>query len=343
MRSPALLVDRERAEAVRRRLSAGNWLRRDLVPLREGAQVAFPVQGLPERMPPGIEGTLGDREFASVAPGRVRDYREGLDLPAPLQAELPSSFDVIGDLVLIRLPDALLPYRERIGQALLQFVPGCRKVGLDLGVHGEARVRHLEPLAGEGSWATVHRENRLSFSVDVEHAYFSPRLAREHARVAEASRNGERLLDLFCGVGPFALTALRRHPGLRAVAVDLNPFAIELLRSNAQRLKVADRLEAREERAETFLRRPERFQRAVMNLPREGYMYVVSVARLVTPGGTLHHYEVLPREGVPARREALLRELHEGSGGPWTLEAPHVVHPYSPSSDLVAWTAVRGG
>ncbi len=342
MRAQALAVERSKGEQVRRALSAGGWLRGDLQPQREAEWVYFPIQGLPTPLPDLILGTLVDREFEPATPRKARDYRELVEVPGELRDLLPSSFDIVGDIVLIRLPDPLVPHGKAIGEALLSFVPGCRKVALDRGVEGVARVRSLETLAGSGGSSTVHRENGLSFRVDLEGAYFSPRLAREHQRVAELVGPQENLLDLFCGVGPFALTALRLHPEARAVAVDLNPAAIALLRENASHLGVSSRLEIVEEDAEVFLRENRTFSRVVMNLPREGYKYATSVAQHVMPAGTLHHYEVVRRADLPQRGRDLLQEVSEATASRWTLAAPHVVHPYSPSSDLVAWTLVRG-
>ncbi|MDE1821949.1 MAG: methyltransferase domain-containing protein [Euryarchaeota archaeon] len=338
MRAQALTVERAKGEQVRRALVAGGWLRGDLRPKRSAIEVVYPIVGLPADLPPGVEGILSEEDFEPSGEKGPRDYHSLVDLPEPLRQELPSSFDVVGDIVLIRLPDVLLPHRRSIGAALLSFVPGCRKVGLDRGVEGVARLRSLEEIAGEGSWATVHRENGISLAVDLEHAYFSPRLASEHARVASLVTPGERLLDLFCGVGPFCLTALRAQKSATALAVDLNPSAVALLRENARRLRVQYRLEVLEADAEDFLRRDERFSRVVMNLPREGYMYVAKVARHVMPAGTLHHYEVVPR----ARAAERLRELSTLVGPEWSVDTPRVVHAYNPTSDLLAWTLHRG-
>lgn len=342
MRSAALAVERSRGEEVRRALAAGGWLRGDLQPVREAATVIFPVQDLPWPLPAGIVGARVEGEFPPAPTRRARDYRELVQLPHELRELLPSSFDIVGDIVLVRLPDPMLRHRAAVGAALLAFVPGCRKVGLDRGVEGVTRLRSLEPLAGVGGWATVHRENGLSFQVDLERAYFSPRLAREHARIADQVRPDEQVLDLFCGVGPFALTALRRQPKSTAIAVDVNPAAIALLRENAGRLGVTDRLEVVEGDAAQFLRQDRHFSRVVMNLPREGYKYATSVAHHVMPAGTLHHYEVVRKSDLLERRTTLLDEVSSATSTAWTLAPAHVVHAYSPSSDLVAWTLVRG-
>jgi tRNA (guanine37-N1)-methyltransferase len=341
VRAPGVAVERGRAEEIRRRLAAGGWLRSELAPLREPGRVIFALKDGAPPLPPDLLGSRGEFDFVELGPHRPRDYREGLHLPSELQSLLPSSFDVIGDLVLIRLPLELRPHASEIGGALLRFVPGCRKVGMDAGVHGDTRIRTLVALAGTGDWSTRHRENGLSFEVDVERAYFSPRLAREHARVADEVQAGERVLDLFCGIGPFAITILSRVPTARAVAVDLNPDAIRLLRANAQRLHVAARLTVEELPAEEFLRRPDAFTTVVMNLPREGYKYASQVARHVMAGGALHTYEVVDRRGAEARAADLLQELQTGSGGRWEIAGAHVVHPYSPSSDLMAFAARR--
>ena len=56
----------------------------------------------------------------------------------------------------------------------------------------------------------------------------------------------------------------------------------------------------------------------------------------MSAAGTLHYYEVTDRPRAPAR-PAELREVLGGPGG-WQLAERHVVHPFSPDSDLVAYT-----
>ena len=336
MRTWVVLTPPQHAEEVRQVLHRRGLLRKGLRATRTEHEVAFPVSTLPE--PPLQHTRVEERELPSkTAP--PQSYRELLHLTPDLQALLPRAFDVIGDIVLVRLPPELVPHAAEVGAALLDFVPGARRVGGDLGVHGEARLRQLTPLAGTGPWRTLYRENGLEFVVDPEAAYFSPRLAREHARVASEVRPTETVWDLCCGIGPFALTIARREVAGRIVAVDSNPAAIALLRENAERLRVTSRIEVHNEPIEQFLTAAGSADRVVLNLPHEGIKYLPSVSAAVAPGGTVHYYEVTPRADHSMRGTALVSQL--GTGAEWTCIESRRVHPYSPQADLVAYSLRR--
>lgn len=336
MRNPALIVPREEAERTRRALLVAGLLRTDLRVRREGDRVALPIVGHDRPLP---SGESGEREFEPLAGGGAKDYRELVDLPAEERRLLPRAFDVVGEIVLLRLPAALEPRASEIGSALLRFVPGARLVGVDHGVKGPARRRALARIAGDGPFRTVHRENGLDLAVDLEAAYFSPRLAREHARVAGQVRDGEAVADLCCGVGPFALTIARDRRAGSIVAVDLNPAAIELLRRSAAARPHATPIETVVDDVGAYVGRSGAFDRVVLNLPHDGIKYLPQLATHVRPGGTVHYYEVTPRRAVADRGEELVRTM----GGPdrWVVALSRVVHPYSPRDDLVSFDLAR--
>ncbi|MHB8351877.1 MAG: methyltransferase domain-containing protein, partial [Thermoplasmata archaeon] len=170
---------------------------------------------------------------------------------------------------------------------------------------------------------------------------FSPRLAREHDRVSRAARPDERILDLCCGIGPFALTFAVRGPSLRITAVDLNPEAIALLRENAELLSVSDRVRAHCSDASEFLRDGPLFDRAVLNLPHAGAGLLGPLSERVAPGGTVHYYEVVARKMSTTRPGELVDRMLPG--GAWSVSEEHVVHEYSPEADLRGYTIRRSG
>jgi tRNA (guanine37-N1)-methyltransferase len=336
MIGPGIRVPRERGEATRRALKELGLLREELEILREASALTFPVVRRPEPPIPGTEAV--EVEFVARRAPRPSSYAELADVPASLRPKLPRSFDVVGDLVVVRVPPELERYAGALGEALRAFVPGTRLVAADDGVEGPSRLRRLRRLAGTGPFRTVHRENRLEFEVDLERAYFSPRLGREHRLVAEATRPGERVLDACCGVGPFGITLLARSGAREATLVDANPDAIELARANAARAGVAGRCRTAVARIEAFVATAEPFDRVIFNLPHEGIKYETQVGGAVARGGTLHAYEFMERSG---RTERLADRAGSLPGGDWTLVEQHVVHPYSPTSDLVAATFRR--
>jgi len=159
--------------------------------------------------------------------------------PADLLDEAPT-YERLGDIVVIDEDD---PEQARaVADAVVASDVPCETVlNRASKVTGEYRVREWERLAGE-STETVHREYGHEFLLDPTAVYFSPRLATERHRVVEQVQPGERVLDMFAGVGPFAVPTASR--GAEVVAVDANPAAMPYLRENASRNGVADRLTA---------------------------------------------------------------------------------------------------
>ncbi|MCI4322326.1 MAG: methyltransferase [Thermoplasmata archaeon] len=340
MRSLGAVVARAEAERVRRALSDSGVLRGELVVARDGDEVIFPVSGPPIDPVPGAR--FEEREFVERTPAAPSSYRDLAQVPEELRDSLPRSFDVIGDIVLVRIPDELLPHSVAIGAALLEFVPGARLVGRDGGVHGESRLRQLERLAGSGGWTTVHRENGVHLETDLERAYFSPRLAREHARVAEEVRSGERVIDFACGIAPFGAHIVRDGRARELVAVDSNPAATELAQRNLARAGPARPWRVLTDSIERFAPVAGTCERAILNLPHGGVKYLPSVGATLEREGTLHYYERTERSRLRNRPGELVQTVGTIVPGTWSVPEVHVVHPYSPTEDIVAYRIVRG-
>ncbi|MCI4344169.1 MAG: methyltransferase [Thermoplasmata archaeon] len=338
MRSWAAVVDTAHAEVLRRQLKELRLLRPDLRVARRDGEVWFPLTGPPSAQPE--IGRIVEAEFEPTDAPPLASYRDHVDLTPAERATLPRSFDVVGDIVLIRLPETMSDRALAIGMALLEFVPGARVVGWDKGVHGPERTHTIERIAGEGDFRTWYRENGLAIRVDLERAYFSPRLAREHALVAAEVGAGEAVYDLCCGVGPFTLTIAAAGRAASIVAVDANPQAIELLGTSLARLPRRPPVTAIVDRLESFLPSAGRVQRVIVNLPLEGIKYAASVGATVAAGGVLYYYIVADRTDVTGAQERLAAGLPDP--GAWKCVDRHVVHPYSPRADLVAFRFHRG-
>lgn len=107
--------------------------------------------------------------------------------------------------------------------------------------HIEATFRFydLECIGGVPSYETTLVEDKVKFKVDVSKMYWCSKLSTERNRlISEFLKDGHVLCDMFCGVGPLAVKAAVKRPGMKVLANDLNPEGVEFLRKNIKLNKV---------------------------------------------------------------------------------------------------------
>ena len=214
-------------------------------------------------------------------------------LPPHLLASLPHALDFVGDIAVVEISPELESYKATIGEAVLS---AHRKVKTVLSkgspVEGVYRLRAFEVIAGESKTQTVHKEHGCVFFVDLAKAYFTPRLSYEHSRVASLVRDGETVIDMFAGVGPFSIHIAKTHQAVRVYAIDLNPDAYSLLSKNilVNRVegKVTPLLGDAKEIVDTKLFGEA--DRIIMNLPEKAIEYVNTACKMLKLGGGVIHY-----------------------------------------------------
>jgi tRNA (guanine37-N1)-methyltransferase len=192
-------------------------------------------------------------------------------------------------------------------------------------VSGEYRTREFTVLAGRPTTRTQVTEHGHHFTVDLAGAYFSARLSTERQRILHQVQDGEVILDMFAGVGPFAITLAAKVA--LVVASDLNPQAIELLLENLARNRAGNVLPVLADARRLAGILPWEFDRIVMNLPLAGTEFLPDAFRLCKAGGTIHFYSLVSAEGEHTAR---IQEL----GG--TVLSEREVRSYSPAQ----WHAV---
>jgi len=142
-------------------------------------------------------------------------------------ARLTKGIDVVGDIAILKLPDEFQDEKHRIADSLLHLAPYLRVVLRQTGrVESQFRTRKLEWLAGEHRTETVHREFGCQYKVNVETAYFSPRLSHERKRIADLVTMGECVVNFFAGVGSFSIMIAKQSHPSRIYSLDINPSAI---------------------------------------------------------------------------------------------------------------------
>ncbi|MGD8432390.1 MAG: 50S ribosomal protein L11 methyltransferase, partial [Nitrosopumilaceae archaeon] len=153
--------------------------------------------------------------------------------------ELISAFDQIGEIIIVRIPDSLLPKKKLIGETLLKEVKIVRSVFYQASpVEGDFRTRNLEILAGEDKTETEYKEFGCRFVVDVANAFFSPRLSTERERIANLIQDGQTMVNMFAGVGMFSIMAAKKKK-CTVYSLDINPIASKLCERNIEINKLA--------------------------------------------------------------------------------------------------------
>ena len=302
VRAYCIRVPKHLGEKTIRATGKLNLLNGNLRVLREGDWLFIPLREEPageklDRLKEEInQFDILIQEF----PKRERPVRSIFEvlkdkLPTHLLADLPRSIDFVGDVAILEIPQELEDYKQLIGRAVLQTFKHVRSVLAKSGaISGVYRLREYEVIAGSDNTETVHKEHGCRYYLDPRKVYFSPRLSYEHLRVASQVKEGETVIDMFAGVGPFSVLIAKTHNNVVIYAIDINPDAIEYLKRNVYANNVdgkvipihGDAKEVVQDRLRGIA------DRVIMNLPERAIEYVSAACSALKPsGGIIHYYE----------------------------------------------------
>jgi tRNA (guanine37-N1)-methyltransferase len=239
-------------------------------------------------------------------------------LSSNILSSLPHSIDYVGDIAIVEISPELENYKTVIGQAILASNKRLGTVLAKAGaVSGEYRLREFGTIAGVDKTMTVHKEHGCIFHVDLARAYFSPRLSYEHNRVATLVEEGETILDMFAGVGPFSILIAKKHKNVHVWATEVNPGAFELLKKNILVNRVATKIVPLLGDARLIAQEKStgKIDRVIMNLPEKAIEYVDAACTGIKPnGGIIHYYEftstACPLETAKIRLEEAVKQTN---------------------------------
>jgi tRNA (guanine37-N1)-methyltransferase len=227
-----------------------------------------------------------------------------------------SSFDIIGDIAIIKIPDSLLTKKNVIGEVIIESIKNLKTVLLQRSsVSGEYRLRGLEVIAGDEKYVTYYREYGCKFLVNVATSYFSPRLSTERLRISNLVSPGEIVVNMFAGVGTFSiLMAKKQQIMVYNIDSNLDAYVLSILNSKLNRLK--DRVFSIHGDSHKVLRTTsfkDRIDRVLLPLPERAHEFVdISVNCIKPSGGYIHfftHIKSDTKAGVVPTSEAHIRKL----------------------------------
>ncbi len=297
-----LKVPLKDAQKVKDRLAENGLLRRGKLPVKEVNFIIFPIKNLQELNEKLRGYEVVEKQFKDKKkPGKLRDYVLK-DLTEKEKAILKTSFDVVGSIAILEVPEGLGKKQKSLAEILLKLHPRIKTVLKKEGGHtGVFRKQKMKLLAGEDSRETIHKENKVRIKVNVETVYFSARLSGERKRIAGLVKKGEKVLVMFSGAGPYVCAIAKNSQAKEIVGVEINPeghrYAMENLLLN--KIKNARLYLGDVKKVVPTLK--EKFDRIVMPLPKTAGEFLPTALSASKKGTIIHFYEFLEEKDIPGK------------------------------------------
>lgn len=229
-------VPLKKAEKLKKYLLGKGLLNKECVITKGKEFIYFPInkkKALKKKFP--FIG-FADKRLKKIEKATIIDLLKG-KLTKKELALLPSSFDIIGDIIVLELKRELIRKERLIAEALLRVHKSIKTVAKKAGIHkGVYRTQRLKVLAGVNKKETVCKENNVKIKLDVEKVYFSPRLSSERKRIMKLVKPNESILVMFSGCGPYPLVLSKNTKAKEIYGVEINPmahkYALENLKLN---------------------------------------------------------------------------------------------------------------
>lgn len=330
-KNPALAVRTTEAEVALRAIQAARLLDPTRRISEDAGEVVIPVR--PDASLPELAHKLGAR-LVEDPPLDAREERATphaqvlARVPPALRTFVPEKWEKLGDVVVLRLPHAARPHAGEIAAAFADVLRAKCVVDDIGGVSGELREMDGVVLYGDDP-ETTHVENGIKYRLDASRIMFSSGNVAERARTIEAP--AETVVDMFAGIGYFAIPLAIRGGPTRVIAIEKNPLSFRYLQENVALNRVEHVVEPwlgdnRDYAPEGIA------DRVLMGyLPGTAAFLPKAIALLKPRGGTIHYHDTAPAESW---RETMTRAVLDASracGRVVAVQEARVVKSYAPS------------
>jgi len=319
-------------ERVRNKLLEDGTLSKDHRIFTDGEHIYFPVT----EDVPGYESV--ELEFSIIKREPTFEEMIGRIVPKDL-VPLLRTFDSIGDIAVMEFDDALIPYSRNIAELFLQTHKHF-KTALMKGssVNGKYRTREYQHLAGEERSTTRHKEHGMTFELDLRKMFYTPRMANERRRVAGLVKDGETVIDMFCGVGPFSIAIAKYASPAAVYAIDLNEDAIEYLKRNLD-INHVSKIEPICGDANEEIKDLPPGDRVIMNLPKISGQFLSAAIANIKKNGMIHYYTIMEDDKSDEIENFIARKAEQLKRKASIVELVKI-KPYSPHTYLTSFDII---
>lgn len=240
---------------------------------------------------------------------------------------LPKSWQVLGSVIVVKIPRELEDRKREIGEAFLKLYPKCKTVLRDKGVRGKFREPDVEIIAGSET-ETMHIENKCKFKLDAAKLIFSPGNLAERLRISKLGR-GEVVVDMFAGIGYFSIPMAVHSKPKKIYAIELNPIAFNYLKQNIALNKVEGIVEP--VLGDCLKVTPKKIaDRVIMGYVHETHLYLKPAIEALKSSGFLHYHEAVPEALIESRPKERIAQAAEALGKKVEFIEQRRIKKYSP-------------
>lgn len=242
-------------------------------------------------------------------------------------------YDVLGSI-------AIIGERGRNGRIVADAVMKVNKnvktvVSKAGAVKGRYRRREFEFVAGERNFIAEYKENGCIFRFDIRKTFFSPRLSFERNRITELSKDGEHVIVMFAGVGPFAVEIAKRNRNSEIIAVELNRDSYRYMLENVKLNKTGNVKAILGDAKRACSGIEEWADRIIMPLPMSADKFLESAVRSARDGCIIHYYAFGNTGDLFSESSRMARKLAKSMGFTARIVGKRTVRPYAKGTSEV--------
>ena len=319
------------AERKRQQLLAQSMVDTNFRAHREGDFFYIPLK---KKMSGCVEHTFEEKKEKNMLENELDTL-----LSSKEKEMLPRSQEIVGDIMILEIPDELKKKKKKIAEIFLRANKSVRTVVKKKNIHGGTfRTRTVEVLATDSKCRcatclnrrkiTIHRESGCRIKVHIEKMYFSARLAHERLRIAEQVKKKERVLVMFSGCSPY-VCVIAKKSGADVTGIEINKIAHEYALENIRMNKVKADLYCGDVK-KVLPKLKKKFNRIVMPLPKTGEEFLPIALKNTEKNGIIHYYAFLRDEEVvnykkkiklictnAGKKCRIVRVVHAGQNAPY--------------------------
>ena len=316
------------AEAARKRLSKLGMLEPKYKAFSDDKFVYFPIRTSADASAASEYGT-----FIDVNREKLRNAGHARYLSPHYSSSVGNasrSYDILGNIAVIEAGNA--SDARKLAKYIMQTNRNVKTVVRKGGaVRGRFRKRKYVYVAGKRNFMADYKENGCRFVFDIRKTFFSARLSFERKRITETAKDGETVMVMFAGVGPFAIELAKARRRSRVIAIELNAYAHDAMEKNIALNKTGNVTAVKGDAGKAAKSLRGIADRIIMPLPKDSEKFLDAAFAAAKKKCMVHYYAFGNRDTAFADSKRLISDFLKKRGASARFVFEREVRQYSPS------------